>query len=257
MVAASDPQPSHDPASNHCTGPRTDAGKARSSLNAVTHGLTAKTPLLPGEDSEEFRRFVWDVVLDLEPRGPVQAELASRAAVLMWRRRRVNDAERQVVLTLQEKYEAEAADRLAEQEEFAETPQDFEALAEAKAEEAERGDEWNRQELLADELALKPGALERLARYEQRISQQIDSTIRLLLKLQNRQDWQRGQRKAAAERSAGEPPARIRQETAVTPARAPSATPPPAPAQNELPSAGPGAIEESPPRPWTDPPGTN
>jgi len=257
MVAASDPQPSRDPASNPCTGPRTDAGKARSSLNAVTHGLTAKTPLLPGEDSEEFRRFVWDVVLDLEPRGPVQAELASRAAVLMWRRRRVNDAERQVVLTLQEKYEAEAADRLAEQEEFAETPQDFEALAEAKAEEAERGDEWNRQELLADELALKPGALERLARYEQRISQQIDSTIRLLLKLQNRQDWQRGQRKAAAERSAGEPPARIRQETAVTPARAPSATPPPAPAQNELPSAGPGAIEESPPRPWTDPPGTN
>src|SRR4051812_1421415 len=114
MVAASDPQPSHVPASSHSTGPRTDAGKARSSLNAVTHGVTAKTPLLPGEDSEEFRRFIWDVVLDLDPRGPVQAELASRAAVLMWRRRRVNDAERQVVLTLQEKYEAEAADRLTE-----------------------------------------------------------------------------------------------------------------------------------------------
>src|SRR6476469_6716623 len=76
--------------SSGSTGPRTPEGKARSRMNAVTHGLTARTPLLPGEDSNEFRRFVWDIVEDLAPVGPVQAELASRAAVLMWKRRRIS-----------------------------------------------------------------------------------------------------------------------------------------------------------------------
>src|SRR4051812_50062491 len=99
MVAASGTQPPHDPgpATGKSTGPRTDAGKARSSLNAVTHGLTAKTPLLRGEDPAEFRRFVWDIVVDLDPHGPVQAELAHRAAVLMWRRGRENGGEPQVI----------------------------------------------------------------------------------------------------------------------------------------------------------------
>src|SRR5438045_3231911 len=36
------------------TGPRTDAGKRASSLNAVAHGLTAHTALLPGEDAVEL-----------------------------------------------------------------------------------------------------------------------------------------------------------------------------------------------------------
>jgi hypothetical protein len=34
----------------HSTGPRTRAGKLRSSLNALTHGLTGRTVLLPSED---------------------------------------------------------------------------------------------------------------------------------------------------------------------------------------------------------------
>jgi hypothetical protein len=36
------------------TGPRSLAGKARSRLNAVKHGLTATHSLLPGEDPKEF-----------------------------------------------------------------------------------------------------------------------------------------------------------------------------------------------------------
>ena len=86
-------------------------------MNAVTHGLTARTPLLPGEDSEEFRRFVWDIVDDLGPCGPVQAELASRAAVLMWKRRRISDAERLVIEELQNKYVWDAEPKEAETEE--------------------------------------------------------------------------------------------------------------------------------------------
>ena len=35
------------------TGPRSLAGKMRSSRNALSHGLTAKQPVLPGECSAE------------------------------------------------------------------------------------------------------------------------------------------------------------------------------------------------------------
>jgi hypothetical protein len=37
------------------TGPRTEEGKAASSQNALKHGLTAKTVLLPGEDEAEYQ----------------------------------------------------------------------------------------------------------------------------------------------------------------------------------------------------------
>ena len=38
-------------------GPRTAEGKAASSRNALTHGLTARTLLLEGEDPQEDRRL--------------------------------------------------------------------------------------------------------------------------------------------------------------------------------------------------------
>ena len=37
------------------TGPKTAAGKARSKMNALKHGLDAETPILPGEDEAAFR----------------------------------------------------------------------------------------------------------------------------------------------------------------------------------------------------------
>lgn len=40
--------------SEHSTGPRTDPGKQRSSLNALRHGLTARTAVLPTEDRATF-----------------------------------------------------------------------------------------------------------------------------------------------------------------------------------------------------------
>jgi hypothetical protein len=47
--------------SQYSTGPRTDAGKRRSSLNALRHGLTAASAVLPSEDHAAFdahrRRF--------------------------------------------------------------------------------------------------------------------------------------------------------------------------------------------------------
>ena len=54
------PSPAQSDASrlngSRSAGPVTDAGKARSSLNSVRHGLRGRTFfLLPDEDPEEFR----------------------------------------------------------------------------------------------------------------------------------------------------------------------------------------------------------
>ena len=38
----------------HSTGPKTEAGKPRSCLNALRHGLTGHTIILPAEDLEAY-----------------------------------------------------------------------------------------------------------------------------------------------------------------------------------------------------------
>jgi hypothetical protein len=40
--------------STKSTGPRSQAGKARSRLNSRRHGLTAKTLIIVGENAEDF-----------------------------------------------------------------------------------------------------------------------------------------------------------------------------------------------------------
>jgi hypothetical protein len=239
------------------TGPVTVAGKAKSSLNALTHGLTANTPLLPGEDAGEFRRFVWDIVEDLAPHGPAQAELAHRAALLMWKRRRVNDAEREVLYRLEDEVREEADDKLAEKEEFAKTAEDFAAVEACRADEAENGAHYNARQMVAQGLTSGDAKLERLARHEHRLDRQIDATIRLLLRLQNRKDWQDGRR---AGRQARQEAGGASREplTEGAPARIqPLDPPPPAPAQNELPEREPQAPGTGPAAPWTGPPGVN
>ena len=72
------------------TGPKTEAGKAASSRNALSHGLTAEfLVLLPDEDGDAFERLRGGVIADLAPAGALQEVLAERAAVLLWRLDRV------------------------------------------------------------------------------------------------------------------------------------------------------------------------
>ena len=72
------------------TGPRTETGKAASSANALSHGLTAaETVVLPEEEPEDFERLRQGVIADLAPAGALQEALAQRIAVLLWRLDRV------------------------------------------------------------------------------------------------------------------------------------------------------------------------
>jgi hypothetical protein len=71
------------------TGPRSIEGKRRSSLNALRHGFTAKTALIPGEQPAQLDQLVQDMVDAMKPEDPLELELVVRAASLVWRLRRI------------------------------------------------------------------------------------------------------------------------------------------------------------------------
>ena len=71
------------------TGPRTAKGKARSSRNALTHGLTAQEIVIPGEDVAAYRSFEQQLIDDLQPYGSCELDLVERLAATYWRLRRI------------------------------------------------------------------------------------------------------------------------------------------------------------------------
>ncbi len=78
------------------TGPRSLAGKARSSLNAVKHGLSAHT-VIAGEDPEEYIRHRGEEQRRFRPAGRFEVELVHQIADLQWRMRRIPAYERAVL----------------------------------------------------------------------------------------------------------------------------------------------------------------
>src|SRR5579871_1743660 len=71
------------------TGPRTEEGKAKSSHNAMRHGLTAKAVLLPGEDVQEYEDLAEGMFLGLDPRDVPQRALCQELVDLQWRINRI------------------------------------------------------------------------------------------------------------------------------------------------------------------------
>jgi hypothetical protein len=75
--------------SQHSTGPRTDSGKQRSSQNALRHGLTAASAVLPSEDQATFdahRRGFFD---EYQPATPTETQLVQELADTSWRLNRI------------------------------------------------------------------------------------------------------------------------------------------------------------------------
>ena len=79
--------------SQHSTGPRTDSGKQRSSQNALRHGLTAASAVLPSEDRAAFdahRRGFFD---EYQPATPSETQLTQELADTAWRINRIPSLE--------------------------------------------------------------------------------------------------------------------------------------------------------------------
>jgi hypothetical protein len=71
------------------TGPKSADGKARSSKNALAHGLTARDIVIGDEDPEEFERLRMGLQADFKPASMIERELVERLAGLLWRLRRI------------------------------------------------------------------------------------------------------------------------------------------------------------------------
>jgi hypothetical protein len=83
------PVPNPQALTPKATGPRTAAGKQRSSQNALTHGLTAASPVLPSEDRaayEDHRRGFFD---EYKPATLTESQLTQEMADTSWRLNRI------------------------------------------------------------------------------------------------------------------------------------------------------------------------
>ncbi len=75
--------------SQHSTGPRSDAGKQRSALNALTHGLTSRTPLLPAEDLAAYQNHCQQFRDEYQPKTATEIQLVKELADTSWRLNRI------------------------------------------------------------------------------------------------------------------------------------------------------------------------
>lgn len=75
------------------SGPKSQSGKKRSSLNAVRHGLTGQVVVLPSEDMEAFNRFATAIVDSFKTADAAEEQLAHSYAGLQWRINRATSIE--------------------------------------------------------------------------------------------------------------------------------------------------------------------
>jgi hypothetical protein len=73
----------------HSSGPKTAAGKQRSSLNALRHGLTGQIVVMPTEDLQAYQTHLESFTDEYHPAGATEANLVQALADTSWRLNRV------------------------------------------------------------------------------------------------------------------------------------------------------------------------
>jgi len=66
------------------TGPRTAAGKQRSKLNALRHGLTGHTIVLPTDDQAAYQRHSQSFLDEYRPQGATESQLVQSVTDISW-----------------------------------------------------------------------------------------------------------------------------------------------------------------------------
>jgi hypothetical protein len=75
------------------TGPRTEAGKQLSSLNALRHGLTGQTIVLPTEDHSAYERHSQSFLNEYHPKDATETQLVQSLIDTSWRMNRAATVE--------------------------------------------------------------------------------------------------------------------------------------------------------------------
>ena len=160
------------------TGPKTQNGKARSSQNAVRHGLTAETVIGPLEDPADYRAFEQAVTAAYDAETAVERELVLRLASPLWRLRRATSVETGLLQIQYEESTASDPDLALPKlpREVCEVIEIFQSGRDSSGRELARC--FLR---LAD---LDNGIFERLGRYEAALWRQVRQTVFTLQALQ-------------------------------------------------------------------------
>ena len=90
------------------TGPRTAAGKARSSRNAVRHGLRSSGLIPDAAEAADYDVWAAELVADLRPVGPLETGLARQVALALWRLQKSGAAEAAMLATAAEEIAVQA-----------------------------------------------------------------------------------------------------------------------------------------------------
>ncbi|HEY4364122.1 MAG TPA: hypothetical protein VGN17_24340 [Bryobacteraceae bacterium] len=146
----------------HSTGPRTPEGKRRSSLNAVRHGLTGLTVVLPTDDLAAYRAFVGEFYAVLQPVGLLERAAAQTIADTHWRLNRIRIMENNLFANAFTEFSAGIS---------LEDPIIHAALAQAKA------------------VEVHANVLTKLSLYEQRLTRTLERTQAELDRLQSSRNW--------------------------------------------------------------------
>jgi hypothetical protein len=77
----------------HSTGPKTETGKWRSSLNALRHGLTGQIVVMPTEDMAAYQSHLKSFTDEYNPKGATEAQLVQQLADTSWRLNRAASLE--------------------------------------------------------------------------------------------------------------------------------------------------------------------
>jgi len=78
------------------TGPKTEAGRLASSANSLSHGLTTRHALLPGENLPEYESHHETYQQHYRPRNPIAVQMVTELADIQWRLLRVPAFEAQL-----------------------------------------------------------------------------------------------------------------------------------------------------------------
>jgi hypothetical protein len=99
----------------HSTGPKTEEGKQRSSLNALRHGLTGQIVVMPGEDMAAYHLHLHSFTTEYQPKGHTEATLVQLLAETTWRLHRVAALETNLLtlgITHSTNYTADAPEQI-------------------------------------------------------------------------------------------------------------------------------------------------
>jgi len=74
-------------------GPVTEEGRKKSSMNALKHGLTARTVLFSNDNHDEYNALLESYIESLQPIDPVEMDLVVDMVNAKWQQRRVQKFE--------------------------------------------------------------------------------------------------------------------------------------------------------------------